>query len=247
LCGGAAGGAARAGDRRGQGHALFGLALSYARAGRFDEVPALLDQAWDLAAPAADQILRARICAVRGWMADRNDDMTSALRHIRRELDLFRASGFRPGEREALGDLGWCYTRLGEHERAIACCEEALAMPALPFRADVDAAVSDTLGYAHVQIGRHRDALSWYQRALDLHLGNGDRLNGGIVLTHIAECRQAVGDQSATRAAYQQALSLYEEIDHPDAAGIRIKLADLADFADLEAEVGEVLRLGVEQ
>ena len=222
----AAAAAARAGDRSGQGHALFGLALGYARSGRFDDTPAVIEQAWDLADPDTDHILRARISAVRSWLADRNDDRNGSLRHMLQALDLYRAGGFRSGEQEALADLGWCYHRVGRHDRAIACCEQALAMPSTYFRSDLEPAISDTLGSIYAQTGRHHEALGWYQRALDRYEETGDRLNGAIVRGHLAESHQATGDQPAAHAAYRRALRLYEEIDHPDAETIRAKLAD---------------------
>jgi len=52
---------------------------------------------------------------------------------------------------------------------------------------------SDTLGYIYAQTGRHHEALTWYQRALDHYDETGDRLNGAIVRGHLAECHQARG------------------------------------------------------
>lgn len=101
-----------------------------------------------------------------------------------------------------------------------------MAMPFTYYRGDFEPAVSDTLGYTYAQIGRHHEALTWYQRAADRYAENGDRLNGAIVHGHLAESHEAIGNRPAAVAAYRRALRLYEEMDHPDGETIRAKVAD---------------------
>lgn len=44
-------------------------------------------------------------------------------------------------------------------------------------------------------------------------------------LTHVGDTYQTVGQARAARDAWQQALTLFDELDHPDGEHIRGKLA----------------------
>ena len=47
------------------------------------------------------------------------------------------------------------------------------------------------------------------------------------ILTHLGDTHHAAGDPDAARDAWQQALTILDDLDHPDAAQVRAKLADV--------------------
>ncbi|MEQ4726147.1 hypothetical protein [Nonomuraea sp. B19D2] len=53
----------------------------------------------------------------------------------------------------------------------------------------------------------------------------GNRYDEADVLTRIGDSHSALGDQEAAREAWQQALSIFEELVQPDAELLRAKLA----------------------
>ena len=46
-------------------------------------------------------------------------------------------------------------------------------------------------------------------------------------LVRLGETHESAGDLDATRTAWQQALTILDRLDHPDAQGVRAKLAAL--------------------
>jgi len=51
------------------------------------------------------------------------------------------------------------------------------------------------------------------------------RSDQATLLTHLGDALGTAGDARLARAAWQQALDLLDELDHPDAAAVRAKLA----------------------
>ena len=83
--------------------------------------------------------------------------------------------------------------------------------------ATAQAATWDSLGYAHHHLGHHAQAITCYQQALDLFRDLGDRYDEADTLTHLGDTHHAAGDPDAARDAWQQALTILDELDHPDA------------------------------
>jgi predicted negative regulator of RcsB-dependent stress response len=64
-----------------------------------------------------------------------------------------------------------------------------------------------------------------YERALGLFRDVGDRYHETVVLTSLGDARHAAGDHQAARHAWQQALTILEDLRHPDTDKVRTKLA----------------------
>jgi hypothetical protein len=54
----------------------------------------------------------------------------------------------------------------------------------------------------------------------------GARYHLACTLAGLADTQHDAGDSAAARDAYQQALTIFTELDHPDADTVRAKLAD---------------------
>ncbi|WP_204295789.1 hypothetical protein, partial [Actinoplanes campanulatus] len=60
--------------------------------------------------------------------------------------------------------------------------------------------------------------------ALDLCRAAGDLLNEAEIREHLGDAYAGAGDAPAAAGQWRQALALLEKLDHPGAAGLRIKL-----------------------
>jgi len=80
-----------------------------------------------------------------------------------------------------------------------------------------EAATLDSLGYCHHQAGRHRQAVTFYEHALDTYADIGERYYRAHTLIRLGETRQASGNPRAARDHWQQAAQLLDDLHHPDA------------------------------
>jgi tetratricopeptide (TPR) repeat protein len=51
-----------------------------------------------------------------------------ALRHGLQALELYRRTGNRAGQANALNTVGWCHAQIGDHAQALSACRQALAL-----------------------------------------------------------------------------------------------------------------------
>ena len=84
----------------------------------------------------------------------------------------------------------------------------------------------DSIGYAHHHLGEYPQAITCYRHAVDLYREAGDRYVEADTLTHLGDTHHAAGDIDAARAAYDRAVRILDELDHPDAAKVHAKLSE---------------------
>jgi tetratricopeptide (TPR) repeat protein len=82
----------------------------------------------------------------------------------------------------------------------------------------------DAIGYAQHHLGNFGTAIACYERAVELRRVFGDRYYEADTLTHLGDAHQANADTMRARAAWQQALAILTELDHPQAELVRDKL-----------------------
>jgi tetratricopeptide (TPR) repeat protein len=87
------------------------------------------------------------------------------------------------------------------------------------------------LGYVEHHVGNLAEAAACYQRALSLCRESGDRFREGQTLTQIGDTCQAAGELVQARDAWQQALAIFDDLQHPHAGQVRAKLASTNDHA----------------
>ena len=132
------------------------------------------------------------------------------------------------GQADALNAVGWYHAQLGDHQQALTCCQQALALH--QELGDRDGAgrtpgtASATPTTTSATTPRPSPATSTPSTCYrDL----GDRYNEADTLTHLGDTHHAAGDPDAARDAWQQALTILDELDHPDADQVRAKLGGL--------------------
>lgn len=125
---------------------------------------------------------------------------------------------YREARRQLVEELG---IEPGPPLQRLVHCEQALHLARELGNRSVQAASLDSLGYAHHHLGDHATALIRYQEALDLCRSGGERYNEAGVLTHIGDIHHAAGRIDAAHQAWRQALSILDELGHPDADKVR--------------------------
>ena len=68
------------------------------------------------------------------------------------------------------------------------------------------------------------EAADCYQRALGIARAGGHRYLEAMVLTHLGDTRHAAGNLPQARQAWQEALAIFEDMQHPSADQVRGKL-----------------------
>jgi tetratricopeptide (TPR) repeat protein len=216
--------AQRAGDRSGQANAHRDLARALARLGSYEEAHSHYRHALDLFEELGDNTGKARthrgLCA----MLDLQDRHQEALHQAQQALDLYRAAGHLAGQASALNAVGWSHAILGDHRQALVYCEHALTLLRQTGDRHGEANTWDSLGYIHHHLGRHRQAASCYRRALELFKKIGDRYDEADTLTRLGDTYCAAGHPEAGRRTWQHALTILDELGHPDADRVRGKL-----------------------
>jgi tetratricopeptide (TPR) repeat protein len=183
----------------------------------------LFEQSGDQIQQAHTHLLISDVCERRGHLAD-------AVENARRALDLYRACDHVQGQADALNTVGWYHACLGEYRQAITHCEQALDLHQRLGPGIVLATTSDSLGYIHHHLGHHARSIAYYQHAVDMFRDLGDRHQEAETLTRLGEVHRDACDPDAAADAWRRALTILDDLDHPDADDLRARLGKLATF-----------------
>jgi tetratricopeptide (TPR) repeat protein len=216
--------AGRAGDVNGEAHAVCGLALGYARSGRFGDAVPYFERALGLFDSVGDLASQARIHNSLIWIAEHEGRLADALEHAAQALTLYRAAGHRSGQAAILNDVGYCHARLGDFQQALAYCEQGLAAIREVGDRNGEAAALDSLGYIHGGLGDPGRAADCYQRAIGIYRELADRFNEADTLVNLGDLWSPAGDSEAARRSWADALAILDEIGHPDGDEVRARL-----------------------
>ncbi len=211
--------------REAEAHALYGLALGYARSGRLHDAQPRFERALELFGALGDCANEASVHLRLGWLSSRLGRPAVALSHVLQALDLFRVAGNHAVRGRVLGDIGWCHAQLGNYHQALVYCEQALAAIQEVGERNWEAGTWDSLGLAHRGLGNVEQATMCYRRALDMYRQLGDRYNEAGTLACLGDTHNAARDFDAARRTWRAALDIFDELNHPDADPVRAKLA----------------------
>jgi DNA-binding SARP family transcriptional activator len=223
----AVGAADRLGDPLARRYAHLALALGCARVERYDEARNHLQRAVDQHAELHDEAGYARLRLSQGWVAGLHGYHAEALDHARQALEVFERLGDRLGTAHSLASMARHHTNLGDHRCSLATAQRALAVHDELNDAYGRADTLDQLGLAHHHLGTYPAAVVHYERAIALHRGLGDRYAEADTLHQLGVAHNAAGSWGAARTNWSDALRILDELDHPDADNVRIKIQDL--------------------
>jgi tetratricopeptide (TPR) repeat protein/transcriptional regulator with XRE-family HTH domain len=238
LLSGALAAATRLDDAFGQAESLRGLGAAFAKIGEYEQARAHLERCLTLFRRLGDQMGEAFAQQNLSSLAEAQGRYSDAIDHGEEALRLFQATGHAVAAAALLGDIAWFHALLGNYQQARAFCEESLAHSAKLDDCDFEYNVWDTLGYIDHHLGDFAGAAAHFDVALDLCRDNGDRCTEAVILIHAGDARRAAGELPLARQAWQQALAIYDDIDHPDAEKVRAKLASDGGLTDSRADDG---------
>ena len=210
-------------------HLVWGLETFLDRRGhwrdrRYDDAHARYAQALRQFEQRGDVAGQAHVHIHLTWVLERQGEHRTALEHARCALELFEATDDPAGLADALNAVGWCHAQLGQHEQALTFCGRALALHQRVGHDDGAAHAWDSLGYAHHGRGDLRRAVICYRHAVDLWRHLDVRYYEAETLIRLGDCQLAAGDLEPARAAFERALTIFEEFSHPGSDGVLLKL-----------------------
>ncbi|WP_194904001.1 helix-turn-helix domain-containing protein [Catenulispora rubra] len=160
-------------------------------------------------------------------VAEQKGEYAAALHHAQQALAHFEASGTPAARANSLNTVGWFHALLGDHAQALEYCMRALRSSQGLGDTAGEAGTWDSVGYAHHRLGNHQDAMAAYQESIDRYRRIGDRFYEAGTLVRLGDVQLAAGDLGAAGRAWREALTILEELQHPDAAQVAVKLGGL--------------------
>jgi DNA-binding SARP family transcriptional activator/tetratricopeptide (TPR) repeat protein len=198
------------------------LARAHAVAGAYPEAQTHLDQAIEVCQRLGDSFGQAHSRHNLAKVLDLQDRYGEALDQARQARLLYRVCGNSRGQASILNSIGWLHTRTGDYSQALAYCQEALELDRN--LGNDEGGIWDSLGHAHHHLGHHQQAIECYQYALNLYGKKRERYEEAATYTRLGDTHHAAGDDAAARDAWEQAHSLFEDLQHPEIERVRQKL-----------------------
>jgi tetratricopeptide (TPR) repeat protein len=215
-------------DPTGEAATYHELGTALMRLGEYSQADACLHRSAEMHGKLGDQGQQARVHYTLGMACEIQGRPGEALGHAQRALLLARAAGDRAFQPYPLNGIGYFQAQLGNYEQTITCCQEALTLHKECGNPYGEADTLDSLGYAYYHLGRHAEAIDCYTRALGMYRRFGDRWSAVTALDHLGDTMQADGNPQAAREAWDQALTVLDDLRHARAAEIRNKLSSLS-------------------
>ncbi|MFC0623379.1 AfsR/SARP family transcriptional regulator [Kribbella deserti] len=212
------------GDRGEQAHAHRGLALALSGLGHRDEADSELQAALRLHDGLDDPVGAAHIRSTLCRVLSSQHKYADALRHARLAHQLFQVAGHEQGQAATLNNMGWYLVMQGRVREALTATRRAHQLYGRVADRSGQSSTWDSLGYILHQLGHAHFAIGCYLRALDVQTEFGKRFDQAITLDHLGDSYHAIGKQVAATEAWQQALTIFDDLQHPEATTVRAKL-----------------------
>jgi DNA-binding SARP family transcriptional activator/tetratricopeptide (TPR) repeat protein len=207
------------GHQVGQAHALTSLGNAYWRQGHYQQAADHHQQALALYRATGHQVGQGAAMAGLGAVYGRQGRHQQACDHLQQAGILFREIGHRVGEAIALTNLGDVYLHQGIPEQAAHQYQQALEL----FRETGDHVGEATAlnGIGETTRAQPEQARALHHAALTLAIRTGDRYEQARAHAGLTHSYHATGDLDQARHHQQQALSLYGDLDVPEAETFR--------------------------
>ncbi|WUW37413.1 tetratricopeptide repeat protein (plasmid) [Streptomyces sp. NBC_01462] len=216
--------ARRAHDRPGEAQALMDTGAALRLAGHHEEAVDHYQRAMTIFWELGDTQGKQQAVNNLGEAYLYGGQPAKAVEFFRRGLALHQAVGNVWAEGIGLGNLGDAYHRLGLFDDAMRYLEQALTVTRACGNRWVEGVSLDVLGTVCHRMDAHDRAFGYFAEALATHRDIGNRWGEGETLCHLGDLQLASGDREAASESWRQALAIFAEFDHPDAAKIEEKL-----------------------
>jgi DNA-binding SARP family transcriptional activator len=220
--------AQRLGDLQAQAIICCCLARAYCRLDRHDAAREQLRRAIEFYQVLGDQAGQGHAHRILAWVLERQGRYGEALTHAELAVDLFRSAGRPAGQAHALNAAGWFHILLGGPGEGLRLCQQALDMQREIEDRLGQGETLDSIARAYTSLARYDEATAYYRQALQLYRESGDRYNEAQFLVHLGDTSLAAGDPKSAVAAWRDAVTIFDDLDLPEAANLRAKLSNLA-------------------
>ncbi|HET7019069.1 MAG TPA: tetratricopeptide repeat protein [Streptosporangiaceae bacterium] len=215
----------RLGDLPGQARTHRNLARAYTRLGRNDRALDSLNKAVELSGRLGDKASEARAHLTIGVIHEATDNLPDSLASSLRALDLAEATEDSMLLATACNNVGYGYAALGDFAAALRYCQRAVdEHRTAGSSASLEASTWDSLGYVYHKLGNYTRAVDSYQRSLALFSEIGASYLHSKSLSRLGDTYLATGDVRAAVDAWEHALTILEDLAHPDVGQVREKL-----------------------
>ena len=160
---------------------------------------------------ATSQSLLATLDAL-SWTCQVLGQLRRSLDYAQLALALARRTGNRPGEGEALNNIGNAFSRLGETRKAIESYEQLLANERIIGDRDGEGVALGNLGLAYENLGDLRKAIQFHEQSLQNARERGNRRGEGASLGNLGNAYKDLGETHKAIELYEQSLAIAREI-----------------------------------
>jgi DNA-binding SARP family transcriptional activator/tetratricopeptide (TPR) repeat protein len=209
-----------------QAHRYIGRA--YSQLQDLDAAQDHLSRALELERQLGKPIAQASASLDLGQLYEQRGNVADALESAQLALSIYQSERDHLGEALALNNMGWYYARQGNYPEALRRCRQALQLCRQAGYKIGESNSWDSLGYAHQHLGQPAQAATCYRRALAIYRQLGVRYHEARVLNRLGDIAHIAGDLPGAHQAWQAALDILVELDHPDSDELRAKIASAA-------------------
>ncbi len=204
--------------------ALADLADAEAELGNYDQAAEHLQRALPVLHDAGHQLGEAQVLARIGSLSLRRGQLAEAADSYRPALEIFRRIDHPTGVASGLLNLGEVSRYQGEYQQAISYLREALAVYREAGGQYGETVALRSLAGALQGAGQTAAARAELAAALRLATATGNTYEQANAHAGLAESHHATGQDELADRHWQQALSLYTQLDAPEADQIRSRL-----------------------
>jgi len=221
--------AQRLADERALAHSHYQLAHAYARTGDTTAADPHVYQALELFRAIGDVASEALALHGLAWQLEAQGQYARALAHVLDALRMLKAVGNWWTQAMLENMAGWLYAHLDQQQEAMAHCQRGLGLHRESGNRMGQGAALHNIGYVYIQLGDFAQARSSYQQALEIYREVGTPLGESDALIGLGDVLAAEGDVMGARDAWTAAEQILDQFAHPDAEGVRAKLATLVE------------------
>jgi len=204
----------RVNDSLGICKALSNLGAVYISMQRYNDAFACYSKQLSLANELDDCNMQAEACGNLGISKINANDYQGALGFFEQQIaTLEQVAGAVLESGRAYGNLGDCYSMLGDHEEAVKCHQKYLAAAQqLDSASDQDNAYRG-LGNAHKTMGNLQHALVCFEKRLVVAHDLTDFQSKGTAYCELGNLHKILGNYEQALACFEQQLSLSKQCD----------------------------------
>ncbi|WP_395155605.1 HD domain-containing phosphohydrolase [Ilumatobacter sp.] len=192
-----------------EAEALYALASITHQRGHTDDAFALAAEAVEVASRGEPSLTLAWSHHLLGVVHYQASNFASALEQSLAALQVYRITGHELDEGKILHTIAAVYQSMGDHDRAIATYENALAINEPLGRRDLDAMVLGNLARIRGRRGEFLPAVSLGRRAVELAREHAPHLIGGL-LADLAEAYVGLADHASATLCFAEARADWE-------------------------------------